>query len=171
MIPEVWSCLLGFVVNRFRKYLICYAFLDRNPQTPQVSVDVQSSVFYFLLQFNIFLCMIPFQPFFQAQDSTDSIKALSHPAAPHLPRQWLPHAPWRVMHTSSWSISPRTGLGCRKTVTVSSRQMDVLSSQLKPGQHNPSEQCRSFPNHQYLYLEKPWSVKLFEVLLYYEAFF
>lgn len=115
--------------------------------------------------------MIPFQPFFQAQDSTDSIKALSHPAAPHLPRQWLPRAPWRVMHTSSWSISPHTGLGCRKTVTVSSRQTDVLSSQLKPGQHNPSEQCRSFPNHQYLYLEKPWSLKLFEVLLYYEAFF
>lgn len=89
--------------------------------------------------------MIPFQPFFQAQDSTNCIKALSHLAAPHLPRQWLPRAPWRATRTNSSSISLRTGLGCGNTVTVSSRQMDVLPSQLKPGQHTPAEPMRELP--------------------------
>lgn len=115
--------------------------------------------------------MIPFQPFFQAQDSTNSVKALSQLAAPHLPQQWLPRAPWRATHTSWWSISPRTGLGCRNTVTVSTRQMEVLPSQLKPGQHNPAEPAQKLSQILNLYLEKPWSVKLFKVLLYYEAFF
>lgn len=105
--------------------------------------SLQCFIFYFNLTW--FYAWFHFNLFFQAQDSTKPIKALSHAAAPHLPRQWLPRAPWRATHTNSWSISLRTGLGCRNTVTVSSRKMDVLPSQLKPGQHNPAEQTQELP--------------------------